>query len=235
MRSFSEKTRITVFARYKAFNLPEVMAALVILAFVSSSVLVVLDRCMASAADLRVRMQAFQVARENMESLLALNSVEEMVEYGDSELYPEIQWETAVETFQGPDANRMWVRAVCSAEYIDVAGETQKVELTHWLTYLTEQQMQKLLEAQAEDEKLLEEAGEIIDTPEAAAEYAGVDVETLRQWVQKGMRTTKSGYYIKSELELFERTGGTGKELPSDFDARSIWPAEGEPKGAQDF
>jgi prepilin-type N-terminal cleavage/methylation domain-containing protein len=235
MRCFSENNRVAAFARYEGFSLPEVMAALVILAFVSSSVLVVLDRCMASAADLRVRMQAFEVARENMERLLASDSVEEMVEYGDSEMYPEIQWQTVVETFQGPDANLMWVRAVCSADYIDVAGETQKVELTHWLTYLTEEQMVKFLEAQAEDEKLLEEAGQIIDSPQAAAEYAGVDAETVRQWVEKGMRTTKSGYYIKSELELFERTDGTGKELPSDFDAQSMWPAEEELQDAEDF
>ncbi|GAI98044.1 unnamed protein product [marine sediment metagenome] len=115
----------------------EALTALIILALVSSSVLVVINRCMASAADSALRMQAFEIARDNMETLLSKDSAEEMVEYGSSDKYPAIQWQTAVETFYEPMTERMWVRAVCSAEYADIAGDVQTIELTHWLTALT--------------------------------------------------------------------------------------------------
>ncbi|MFA5252310.1 MAG: type II secretion system protein, partial [Phycisphaerae bacterium] len=76
-----------------AFSLVEVMTALIILALISSSVLVVINRCMASAADSSLRMQAFEVARDNMETLLSRDEVEETVEYGSSDKYPEIKWQ----------------------------------------------------------------------------------------------------------------------------------------------
>lgn len=218
MKYCFEKNLLHIAGKRSGFSLPEVVASLIILAFVSSSVLVILDRCMTSAARLTLRMQAFEVARENMEMLLASTSVEEIVEYGSSEKYPEIQWQTVVETFSGPEEDRMWVRAVCSAEYFDTQGETQKVELTHWLTYLTKEQMEKIRQFEEEQEQRLQEEGEIIVTIEEAAEYAGVDVQTIRQWVTNGMKTTKSGYYIKSELELYATTEGTGRVLPEDFD-----------------
>jgi hypothetical protein len=46
----------------------------------------------------------------------------------------------------------MWLRAVCSAEYEDPAGELKQVELTHWLTKLSDKQIEQILDAQ----KLLE-------------------------------------------------------------------------------
>ena len=217
MKYCFEKNLLQIAGRRRGFSLPEVVAALVILAFVSSSVLVILDRCMASAAELTLRMRAFEVARDNMEMLLASNSVEEMVDYGNSEKYPEIQWETVVETFYDPEEERMWVQAVCSAEYFDTRGETQKVELIHWLTHLTEQQTEKIRQAKEEEERLLEEEGQIILTVEEAAEYAGVDVQTIRQWVSSGMPTTESGWYIKDELDRYESTGGTGRVPPEDY------------------
>jgi prepilin-type N-terminal cleavage/methylation domain-containing protein len=197
MKYCFEKNLLHIAGRRRGFSLPEVVAALVILAFVSSSVLVILDRCMAAAAELTLRMQAFEVARDNMEMLLTSNSVEEMVDYGNSEKYPEIQWETVVETFYGPEEERMWVQAVCSAEYFDV---------------------------------------------EEAAEYVGVDVQTIRQWVSNGMPTTESGWYIKDELDRYESTGGTGRvppedydvtEFPEDFDVTEL--PEAELPNAEDF
>ena len=101
--------------RYKGFSLIESVTALIILALVSSSVLVVVNRCIASVTDLQMQMQAFDVARENMEKLLAKDVVHEMSEYGSSDRYPEIQWSTAVETFYEPLTMRMWIQAVCSA------------------------------------------------------------------------------------------------------------------------
>ena len=227
MKCFSEKNNpASASKRYRGFTLPEVVVAVMILAFISSSVLLVLDRCMASAADLTMRMDAFEVVRENMEMLLASNSVEEMVEYGDSEIYPQIQWQTTVETFYGPESDRMWIRAICSAEYLDADGETQKIELTHWLNYLTKQQMEKMRQAREEGEKLLEEQGQLIMTIEAAAEYAGVDLQTIQQWTANGMRTTINGYYIKYELERFAATGGAGRVMPEDYDLMELPEAE---------
>ena len=157
--------RYTLYAR-KAFSLTEVLTALIILAFISSSVVVVINRCMDSAADSILRTQAFEVARENMEELLTGDSVTEMVEYGTSEKFPAIQWETKVEVFSEPLNSTMWARGTCSADYTDTEGEEQTVELMHWLTDLTDEQMLKIDEDEEE---------QIIETIEDAAEYADVD------------------------------------------------------------
>lgn len=137
-----------------AFSLTEVVTALIILALISSSVLVVINRCMVSAADSELRMQAFEVARDNMETLLSKNSVEESVEYGSSIKYPEVKWQTNVEMFYEPTVTeqmQIWVRGICSAEYTDTAGEEQTVELTHWLTSLTKEQLLEMFQQRFSD------------------------------------------------------------------------------------
>ncbi len=130
--------------RGRAFTLVETMAAVLILAFICTSVLVVFDRSVTSAVDSVQRMRAFEIARENMEKLLACDSVEAMAEYGMSDKYTDIQWQTTVESFYEPLTSRTWVQAVCSAEYTDSSGELQSVELTHWLTGLTEKQAEQM-------------------------------------------------------------------------------------------
>lgn len=189
------------------FTLVEAVTAVIILGLIASSMLVVINRCTASAADSALRMQAFDVARENMEKLLASNSVEESVEYGTSDTYPEIKWETVVETFYEPLTTRMWVRAICSAEYDDSAGETQKVELTHWLTDVTKEQLLEIAEREQEQEQQLAE--QLIETVEEAAEYAGVDIDTIQQWLENGMLTTEDGAFLKANLDLYKRTNGS--------------------------
>jgi hypothetical protein len=161
---------------------------------------------MASAADSVLRMQAFMVAREKLERILASNSVKEMIEYGTSEKYPDIEWETTVETFYESVTSKMWVRAVCLAEYIDAEGENQTVELTHWLTDLNEQQIQELMK----QEQLSPE--QILETIQQAAEYAGVDVDTIQQWIDNGMLLTEDGFFIKNELDLYKQTDGNPTE-----------------------
>lgn len=203
MKCRSEKILLSAFWRRRGFSLPEVAAAVVILAFVSASVLTVISRCMAAAADSVLRMQAFEVARDNMEKLLLLNEVQEMIEYGSSYKYPEIQWQNVVETFYEPVSSRMWVQATCSAEYFDTAGEAQKVELTHWLTNLSKEEVLQIIAERGKEKELLAEAGQLIPTPEAAADYVGVDEETIQQWVQNGMPTTDDGEYIKGYLDLY--------------------------------
>jgi len=185
------------------FTLAETVAALVILAFISTSVLVVINRSMASAVDSVLRMQAFEVARRNMEELLTSDSVEESVEYGTSEMYPDIQWETVVEPFYVPLDKKMWIQAICSAEYIDSEGQVQTVELTHWLTDVSKAELLKIL-AQREEEL----AGQVIETLEEAAVYAGVDEQTIQQWVDNGMLLTEDDQYLMSQLDLYRDSDG---------------------------
>jgi hypothetical protein len=90
-------------------------------------------------------MWAFEVARENMEKLLASETVSEISEYGESEKYPEIQWQTTVETFYEPLTSRIWFQAICSTQYTDTEGEEQTIELTHWLTEVSKAQLMQMI------------------------------------------------------------------------------------------
>jgi type II secretory pathway pseudopilin PulG len=202
--------RTTQHARRTAFTLVESMAAVALLAFIGVSVWVVLERCTASAADSTQRMRAFEIARENMEKLLGSDSVQEMTEYGISEKFQDIRWQTSVESFSEPLTSRMWARAVCSAEYTDSAGETKNVELTHWLTNLTDAQLTQLTARSAAQKQLL--VKHIIETEELAAEYAGVDAKTIGQWVKNGMPMTESDEYLKPWLDLYLQTNGNPTE-----------------------
>lgn len=194
----------------RGFSLVEAVTALMILAFISTSVLVVINRCMASAADSALRMQAFEVARENMEKLLTANSVKQTAEFGTSDKYPEINWQTVVETFYEPITERVWVRGVCSAEYTDSTGETQTIELTHWLTDVTKKQLLELLRQQQKEQEQLAAmvADMVINTIEEAAEYAGVEVQTVEQWVDNGMLTTEDGSFVKNNIDVFKESNG---------------------------
>lgn len=198
-------------ASHKGFTLAEAMMALMILGLVSSSVLVVISRCVASTADSALRMHAFETARENMEKLLASDSIKESAEYGASDRYPDVKWETVVETFYEPIGNRMWVRAVCSAKYEDSQGETQTIELTHWLTNVTKEQLLQIMkEQEAQDQQFL--ADQIVETIEEAAEYAGVKEEVIEQWLENGMLTTENGSFIKNNLDIYKRNNGKPSE-----------------------
>lgn len=195
-----------------AFTLIETMAAVLILAFVTASVWVVLERCMLSAADSAQRMRAFNIARENMEKLLASDSVKEKSEYGVSDEYPDIQWQTTVESFSEPMTSGMWARAVCSAEYTDAAGKTRTIELTDWLTKLSKEQTKQL---SRRNEQLAED---IVETGQQAAEYAGVDVATVADWAANGMPRTADGGYLKPWLDLYAATDGN----PTEEDKQSL-------------
>lgn len=206
-------------ARKRAFTLLEVLAALAILGLTSSSVLLVINRCMASTANGAIQMEAFQVARENMEKVLASDSVSESVEYGTSELYPDISWRTVTETFSEPMTGQMWVRAVCSADYIDSIGETQTLELVHWIGSLTDQQVNQL--SQEEDLEALA-AEQILDSVEQAAEYAGVNVDGIEEWIEKGLQMTDEGAFIKYNLDIYRQSGGDPSEDDRARQVRSI-------------
>jgi hypothetical protein len=132
--------------------------------------------------------------------------VKETVEYGQSDKYSEIEWQTVVETFYEPITARMWIRGVCSAEYNDTAGELQTVELTHWLTDLTRDQLLQIMKS-AEQESL-DLTGELIETVEEAAEYAGVEAETIEQWLENGMLTIEDGSFVKKNLDIYRQNDG---------------------------
>ena len=176
--------------------------ALSILALISSSVWVVIDRSITSMTDLEMKMHAFEIARENMETLLSKSSVGESTEYGSSDKYPDIQWQTTVETFYEPIKSQVWLRGTCTAEYYDSNGEKQTIELSHWLTGLTEAQLLQLSMQDEEEIEMLED--QFIETVEDAAEYAGVNDETIEQWLEEGLETTEEGFFIKSELDYFK-------------------------------
>ena len=211
--------RYTLYTK-PAFTLGEIVIALAILALISSSVLVVIGRCAASAADSELRMRALEVARENMEALLSADSVKETIEYGQSDKYPEIEWQTVVETFYEPITARMWIRGVCSAEYNDTEGELQTVELTHWLTDLTREQLLQIMKnAEQEREDL---AGELIETVEEAAEYAGVEPETIEQWLENGMLTTEDGSFVRKNLDIYRQNDGNPSPEDKQLQVKSI-------------
>ncbi len=192
--------------RAAGFTLPEAVGAVLILAMVGSGVVVVINRSVSTAADLTLRMRAFEVARNNMERILTKATTKEELEYGSSELYPDIAWRNVIEIFNEPLEGRMWLRAVCTAEYTDTQGQPQTVELTHWLSPLTDEQVQKVTQAKQQAE--LQMADNLIATVEEAANYAQVDPETIQQWLDNGMRTTPSGFFLIPELELYKATGG---------------------------
>ena len=213
-----------------AFSLVEVVTALIILDLVFVSVLAVINRCVISTTNSALQMQAFEVARENMETLLSEDSVQETVEYGTSDKYPAIQWQTVVETFYEPISASMWLRGICSAEYTDASGQNQKVELTHWLTGLTQEQLAQIMNQQDEESF----KAQLLETVEDAAEYAGVESDVIEQWINDGMLTTDDGLFIKSNLDLYKRTGGNpspeekSQQISSAADLAKQNPAQGQ-------
>lgn len=222
MKYHSDKNPFPDLFFRRAFSLVEVMTALVILAMVSSSVFVVINRCMGSTAQVILRTHAFEVARENMEKLLTTELVTEKVEYGTSEKYPEIKWQMVVAPFYEPITSKMWMGAVCTAEYGDANGLSQTIELTHWLTDLTDRQIKQLTEEMEKQERELAER--FIETIEEAAEYVGVDEETITEWVENGMRKTPNGQYIKDWLDLYADTDGnpTQEEIAEQMELDEI-------------
>jgi len=175
----------------------------------------VVEQCSLSATDSTQRMRAFETARDNMEKLLMASTVEESTEYGTSEKFPDIRWQTTVETFYQPVNSKMWVRAVAIADYTDSAGQTQTISLTNWLTELSDEQVNQLAERKTLLEKILEE--HLIEGEEFAAEYAGVTADTIQTWVRNGMPTFEKAY-IKPWLDLYLRTEGQ----PTDLDKERL-------------
>lgn len=189
--------------RRSAFTFVEVVAAVVLLSIMITSVLVMMDRFVGSIGDMRLRQQAFELARSNMETLLSESKLPDIYEYGESETNPDVLWETTVEPFYEPFKNRMWIRAVCSGSFINSKDEEEKVELEHWITSLTAAQIKQIL-AQQETEAaymdLLHE-GQYTDPQLATIAYleeAQLDVEAYKGLLEEHRR---------SKLEYLDKNG----------------------------
>ena len=165
---YSKNNLLAQGKRPEAFSLLEVMVALGILAAICSSVLVVMNRCVSTTIDHRTKMEAFELIRENMERILAADSVTLMSELGVSDKNPDIQWETVVETFNEPVTSKIWLQAVCSVSYTDTSGEKQTIELTHWLTSLTKRDQKLIQEQKKLERQYMEQFGGYM---ESDAEY----------------------------------------------------------------
>jgi hypothetical protein len=141
----------------RSFTLIEIIAALIVLSLIISGSLVIINNCLESAADMKTKMAAFALARENMEKLLGAGSVSEMVDYGDSNEVPGIIWETRIEPFYDPYTVRMWIRAVSSASWYATDGQQKTIEFTQWLTDLTVADISKILKRQQDQQNALDE------------------------------------------------------------------------------
>lgn len=191
--------------RYRnGFTLVEVAAAIVLLGLLIASSLTLTNRYIDTVIDMQLREQAFEIARSNMERLLSENTLPEMDEYGIDEFHPELDWETVVEPFYEPVTNRMWIRAVCAAGYTDTKGERQDVELEHWITNLTPDQV-RLIRAQqkAEEEYMkLMQGGELTDVQKATVAFMlqeGLDVDAYRKFLKSQLRR-KMEFLSKSSM-----------------------------------
>ena len=145
---------LTTKTKSKGFSLVELTAAVVVLGIICTGALIIINNSMEKGSDLMWRMKAFGVARENMERLLAKDSISSETDQGFDETYPDITWETRVDTMMRGEI--MWVEAVSKAGYIDSSGEEQTVELFHWLTSVSKKMMEQIIKQQAEEDSWLE-------------------------------------------------------------------------------
>ena len=190
----------------RGFTMVEVVAATLILSIILSSVMLLINRYLGAVVDMRLQQRAFEVARDNMETLLSEDQVSDMSEYGESEEYPDIDWETVIEPFTEPVKSRMWVRAVCSASYTDSQGQFQKVELEHWITSLTAEQIKQILnqkDAMGEYYDLIKE-GYMTDPQLATLAYLekmGLDAEGYKMLIEDH-RMLKLEYLQKHTVDF---------------------------------
>ena len=176
-----------------------------------------MNRCIDSVIDGRLKTEAFELARENMEKLLASSSVKEQVEFGISDTNPDMKWETVIENFYEPVTKRMWIRAICSASYADSKDEEQKVELQHWLTSLSKKQMLQILE----QEKRKKEYEMGMMTLDEYENGQGVDIEL--SYAQS---------LIGQEISYIKEDGSTGTMIVEDVkvvDGEVIMNPSGNP------
>ncbi|MFC1652171.1 prepilin-type N-terminal cleavage/methylation domain-containing protein [Planctomycetota bacterium] len=200
----------------RGFTLFETIIALSVLGMACSGIFVAVERSMDATHSLILETRAFEVASENLEQVLSSPMIAMQVEQGTSERYPMIEWETVIETFSPPAGSLTWVQAISRAMYRDHNDEEQVVELIHWLTHLTEQQLAAL-----EGVEGTEDVGQTFEMISDAADYAGVSVDDIEAWLDLGLLQTSRGEFISHNLDIFIRAGGrpTDEELAMQIDA----------------
>jgi type II secretory pathway pseudopilin PulG len=214
------------------FTLVEIGAALVLLVGILTAVLVVMSRAVEATVRIRGQSKAFEVARENLESLLTVTSVSDSIQTGYSEKYPEIRWELRVEPFYEPISNKMWIRAVSVAGFPDDSGQEQTVELEHWLTGLTAEQIKQILDQQKIEEEILKELYGDQDNPveemtKVCLQQAGLSVSSYDSFVKRQRRErleylTQNGFdagYEELEAAMEEEESQFLQDLGVNFDA----------------
>jgi hypothetical protein len=92
------------------------------------------------------------------------------------------------------------------ARFEDTEGQEQTVELSHWLTDVSKDQLLKMMNEQDGEQDQL--ASQLIETVEGAALYAGVGVETIEQWIDNGMLITDDGSFVKGNLDIYMLSNG---------------------------
>jgi hypothetical protein len=217
-----------------------VAVAIVVIGLIVGSAMSILDRLIGAMSDMRLRSAAFELARQNMETLLSRDNVEDMTDYGFSDIHPEIQWETAVEPFYEPISNAMWIRAVTSAGFNDSKGQYQNVEMEHWLTSLQPNVVRQILRQQKAEEEYLDllegtASGQteaiIQETTQAYLAEAGLNVDEYSRFLERQRREKltyigKYGFdtgYDTLLRELAEEENEFLKRLGMDFDEYNVF------------
>lgn len=235
----------TARSRHNAFTFIEVVAAVALLAIMLSSVLVLMNQFIGAVGDMRLRREAFELARSNMETLLSETKLPDIYEYGESETDPDIRWQTVVEPFYEPYKGRMWIRAVCSASFFNSKDEEENIELEHWITNLTAAQIRQILAQQQVEDAYLDllQEGEYNDIQLATIAYLeqeGLDVEAYKAFLER-QRRQKLEYLDKNEMrgyddyveQLAEEENDFLEDLGMDFDAYNDFAATYVPPAPQ--
>jgi len=167
------------------FTVVEIVASLLVLVLIFSSVLTIFNDSMRAVSENRMQAEAFELAREKMEEMLAQTAVTEVTNYGVSDRNPNIEWETRVESFSDPSGSGSWVRAVSAVTYPDANDQPKSLELTCWLSKIP-----KEVAAQMERDKLLMKMWEM--------GFTGSEEEFLREQYESGYEPMGG---MPSELE----------------------------------
>lgn len=178
---------------------------IVVIALIAGSAMTILDNLVGAMLDIRLHADAYETVRQNMETLLSLANVQDTVEYGVSEMHPEIQWQTVIEPFFEPITNAMWMRAICSASYTDSKGQYQEIELEHWLTNLPANVVRQIIQQQKAEEEYLDlmsgtssgQAEAVLqETTMAYLMEAGLNVDAYTSFLER-QRRRKLEYVAK--------------------------------------
>lgn len=183
--------------KQRGFTLVEIAAAIILIAMMLTSAMIILDNLTGALSDLRLRRVAFEIAREKMEALLAEKKLQDLLEYGVDEIWPEVQWQKTVEPFYEPVTNQMWIRAVCKTTYTDSKGKSQSVELEHWITNLPPALVKQILDYQKAQQEYLA----LLNGTASGAQEAFLQESTAAFLAQAGLDVDAYLAFLKSQRQ----------------------------------